>query len=248
MFCPKCGNEIADRSTFCASCGVKLLQPEITEADDLLEGVQRPSPGIWLCNDGKYRWFYELNMWKNPTIFISVLRVFGMTAVILLLIFCVISIFTDGIDGLVNMLKLFTDNPIPILLFLIFFIVLIIMSYGILAIMYGGKYIVLFEMDDKGIRHSQQSGQFKKAQAIAWVSTFASVARGDVIGGIGRGLYLGTNNSTYTTFADTTKCRARRKLRDIQLSEGLMQNHIYASDEDFEFVLNYITERIPERA
>lgn len=146
------------------------------------------------------------------------------------------------------MLTFFTDKPIPILLFLLFFIVLIIMSYGILAIMYGGKYIVLFEMDDKGIRHSQQSGQFKKAQAVAWVSTFASVATGDVIGGIGRGLFLGTNNSTYTTFADTTKCTARRKLHDIQLSEGLMQNHIYADDEDFDFVLNYIMVRIHEKA
>ncbi len=155
MFCPNCGNEIPNGSTSCENCGVKLIPPEINELDDSLEGVQHPSPGIWLCNDGKYRWFYELNMWKNPAIFFSVLRVFGMTAVILLVIFSVISLFTDGVKGLVNMLTFFTDKPIPILLFLLFFIVLIIMSYGILAIMYGGKYIVLFEMDDKGIRHSQ---------------------------------------------------------------------------------------------
>lgn len=91
MFCPNCGNEIPDGSTSCENCGVKLIQPEINELDDSLEGVQHPSPGIWLCNDGKYRWFYELNMWKNPAIFFSVLRVFGMTAVILLVFFSVIS-------------------------------------------------------------------------------------------------------------------------------------------------------------
>ena len=43
--------------------------------------VKQKAPGlkqIELCADGKYRWIYEFNMLKNPTIFFTVLNIFGV--------------------------------------------------------------------------------------------------------------------------------------------------------------------------
>lgn len=45
-----------------------------------------------------------------------------------------------------------------------------------------------------------------------------------------------------------SKCSPRRRYNAIRLSEGLMQNQIYAADEDYDFVLDYITRHIPEKA
>ena len=32
--------------------------------------------GIQLCPDGKYRWAYEVNMYRNPTIFYVIANMF----------------------------------------------------------------------------------------------------------------------------------------------------------------------------
>ena len=39
------------------------------EADNLKQ--------ITYCNDGKYRWVYEFNMWRNPSILLTVLKIFA---------------------------------------------------------------------------------------------------------------------------------------------------------------------------
>ena len=33
---------------------------------------------VRLCEDGKYRWTYEMNMLKNPAIFLVLLKIFGI--------------------------------------------------------------------------------------------------------------------------------------------------------------------------
>lgn len=33
---------------------------------------------VTLCDDGKYRWIYELSMWKNPTLLILIYKVLGI--------------------------------------------------------------------------------------------------------------------------------------------------------------------------
>ena len=248
MFCPYCGNEIQNGSAFCTRCGARIIQPGTEGFQERAFTANRPSPGIELCDDGKYRWYYELNMWKNPMILSTTFKVFGMTAVIIFLIMAVISLFDNGPDGIRDMVLSIWDNRMIFILVILLFVVMIFMAYGILAIMYGGKYIVLFEMDEKGVYHKQQPKQFQKAQAAAWMSALASAAAGDAIGGIGRGLALGSMNAVHTSFSGTSKCRPRRRYNAIRLSEGLMQNQIYAADEDYDFVLDYITRHIPEKA
>ena len=241
MYCPNCGKEIADNSTFCTFCGARIIQPEGTETPVQKPVLQRPSPGIELCGDGMYRWFYEFSMLKNPAILLTVYKVFGIIFGVLFLILGISSVVTEGVEAV-------SDDIIPMLLFLAFFTVLILVSYLILAAMYGWKYMVLFEMNDDGVRHIQQPSQFKKAQAIAWLSAISGAATGHPINGIGRGLIVGSKSESYTKFSDVRKIKVLRGLHTIKLAESLNHNQIYAAKEDFDFVLNYITDHIPDQA
>ena len=241
MFCPNCGKEIVDNAAFCAFCGAKIIRPEGTETPVQKHVPQRPSPGIELCGDGMYRWFYEFSMLKNPGILLTVLKVFGIIFGILYLIMGIAVLRSDGIEGI-------RENIVPALLFLAFFAVLILVSYLILAAMYGWKYMVLFEMNDDGVRHIQQPSQFKKAQALAWLSAFTGIAAGRPIDGIGRGLLVGSKSESYTKFSDVRKIKVLRGLHTIKLAEMLEHNQIYAANEDFDFVLDYITDHIPDKA
>ena len=44
--------------------------------NDYLDDSQYQGSEVRLCNDGKYRWVYEMNMITNPTIFLTVYKIF----------------------------------------------------------------------------------------------------------------------------------------------------------------------------
>ena len=53
---------------------------------------------VRLCSDGKYRWVYEMNMLKNPTIFFTVLKVMMISLGIVWLFGLVIGIGNMSLD------------------------------------------------------------------------------------------------------------------------------------------------------
>ena len=46
--------------------------------------------GIQLCPDGKYRWAYEVNMYRNPTIFYVIANMFLICYLVCVVLFSVI--------------------------------------------------------------------------------------------------------------------------------------------------------------
>jgi len=136
---------------------------------------QKVTENIYYCPDGKYRWVYELNMLTNPIILLTIWKIFG----ILILIQIVFSFLIDAFQG--NLKGWFTDylfTPgfliVPGILFGISLI-----AYVIVACIYGWKYMVLFEMDHKGIDHIQMPKQFKKAEGLAWLTAMAGLVTGN---------------------------------------------------------------------
>ena len=123
MFCTNCGREIPDGSRFCTDCGTPVgqapaggqqdrtdippqqSQQDQSQADGAPQEERVPaadgnaqgrqiSREIILCSDGKYRWVYELSLFKNPTIFILVWKLFFF---VLLGIFAIMMI-VDAIE------------------------------------------------------------------------------------------------------------------------------------------------------
>ena len=266
MFCTKCGKEIPDDSVFCPSCGaqVNASAPEAPEtpaaeapaeetpapeapkrkrnktinAQEDIEG-QQITDNIYLCRDGVYRWVYEMPMLKNFTILYTVWKVMGIAIGILFLIMQIFHLFGDGFtsDGFLFDIKLMG-------IMAGIFLVLSIISYFILAAIYGWKYVALFEMDEEQICHTQVPKQHKKAEVIGLITALAGLASKNMTT-TGIGITHGTRNSTTTLFSRVKSIKAVPHRHVIKLSQGLSHNQIYADGADFDYALSFIQSRCP---
>ena len=195
------------------------------------------SENIKKCDDGTYRWMYEFNMLTNPIILWTVLKIFIF---VLLGMWVIFGLFRIGDEGFINA---FVEEAKALKIPAIILFGLSIVAYIILACIYGWKYCVLFEMNETGIRHIQMEKQYKKAQAIGWLTAMAGAAAGKP-GMAGTGLLAATKNEQATEFSKVKHLRTFRAFHTIKLDGLLNHNQIYAEPEDFDFVLEYISKQI----
>ena len=193
---------------------------------------------VRLFEDGKYRWVYEMSLFKNPTIFVLILKIFFF---IFLGIFALMTIIGAGDsdfwwDGFLGNLKIFG---------IIFggMIVLTGISYLIYAAIMGGKYIVEFEMDENGINHKQIEKQAKKARGIGVATAVIGAAAGRP-GTVGAGL-AATRTEMYSEFAKVRKVKAYPRRGLLKVNNVLNHNQVYTQPEDFEFVRGFIVSHCP---
>jgi hypothetical protein len=59
-------------------------------------------------------------------------------------------------------------------------------------------------------------------------------------GVVGTGMLAGTRTRMYTSFADVRSVESCPGRNLIKVNELLNKNQVYAEDEDFDFVLNFI--------
>jgi hypothetical protein len=250
--CCNCGAQLPDDTKFCFSCGAAVASPTPPPPPLAAKttGKKRKrrsydneelKKGVTLCDDGKYRWIYPFNMWTNPTILFLVYKIFFWIFV--------------GIGGLILMLnwnhiawdnrEQLWDDTWPVLVFIAFFALLIFLSYAIVAGMYGGKYIILFTMDEHGINHEQIPEQAKKAQKLGAITALAGAASGRPAV-MGLGINTAVRTSMYSDFASVHSVKRGRWGNVIKIREILSNNQVYVRNEDFDFVYNYIKEHCPK--
>ena len=198
---------------------------------------ERVTENIYLCPDGKYRWIYEFPMLKNPGILISVFKVLGLSALAVGAFVLMISLIGEG--GVKLSASGDWKTGILVILFLIF---LVLLSYLILAAGYGWKYIVLFEMDEEKVVHIHMPKQFKKAEALGWLTAAAGLAAGSYTAA-GAGVLAATRSSSTSIFENVRKVCGRRSMHTIKVNQLLDRNQVYADEVDYDFVWKYITER-----
>ena len=196
------------------------------------------SENVKKCDDGTYRWVYEFNMLKNPIILLSLQKMFLFILVGMWVVFGIFKIENEGLVGA------FVAQTKELLIPAVVLFVLSILGYLLLACIYGFKYCVLFEMNETGIRHIQMKKQYKKAQALGWLAAMMGIAAGKP-GMAGTGLLAATKNEQATEFRIVKRMRAFRAFHTIKLDGRLNHNQIYAEPEDYDFVLDYISKRIP---
>lgn len=210
-------------------------------ADDMRRAEDRQiSENIILCHDGSYRWIYEFHMLKNPVLLMTVLKVLLLS---LLFVFC-IELSTHIIDG---------KAPIPspgeakvFLLLAVFFLLLGLLSYLAVAALKGFHYCVLFEMNEKGISHTELPKSFHKSQRMAVLTVAAGFVAGRP-GTVGAGLLAAAKQSSSSEFSKLRSIKVLRHFNTIKLNMALERNQIYAAPEDFDFVLDFIERHLPQR-
>ena len=197
---------------------------------------QKDDARVRLCDDGKYRWVYEMNMLTNPTIFLTVFKVFLYIILAGWLIFGTFLYLIHGdFEGFLEMSK-------GMLVALAIMAGLTLLGVLFLAAIYGGKYVVMFEMDEREIKHIQLPRQVKKAQAISLITTLVGLAAKKPTTA-GAGLLAAGKSSSTSVYANVRRVVARRNLHLIKVNQLLNKNQIYVPDEDFDFVYEFIKSR-----
>ena len=189
--------------------------------------------------DGKYRWVYQMPMLSNPLIFLSVFKIF---VYIFGISFVVFGFFIYVIHG--NWAGLW-DMAKSYLIALGGMAVLTALGVLVVAAMYKGKYIVMFEMDEHQIKHIQVHKQFRKAQKMGQLSAFAGMMSGNFTTA-GAGMLMASKDASVSEYASVRRVIPRRKLHVIKVNEFIEKNQIYVTDEDFDFVYDFIKSRCPK--
>lgn len=222
------------KNSIFASIFTKKYQRNMTET---LEGNDYQGERVRLCKDGKYRWKYEMNMLTNPTIFLTVLKVFGGVVVGMFVVFGFFLYVIHGDwAGLWGMAK-------AMLITMAIFFGLTVLGVLLVAAVFKGKYVVLFEMDEKGVAHIVTPEQMKKAQKLAKITSVAGAARGSFTTA-GAGMLAASKNASVSEFAKVRRVKPRRWLHVIKVNQLLEHNQIYVPKEDFDFVYDFIISHI----
>lgn len=197
---------------------------------------EKVSQNIVLCADGKYRWTYEMSLYRNPAIFLLVWKIFFFIFSAIFACILIADVINWGTKNIIGFLKFF-------FYFLFGMTVVIGLGYLIYAVIMGGKYSMLFEMDEDGINHKQMPNQEKKAKAVSSLTVLAGLFSGKVTT-VGVGLNA-ARSEMYSDFSKVQKVIADPDTNLIKVNELLSHNQIYTETEDFDFVLKYITSHCP---
>lgn len=189
---------------------------------------------------GVYRWVYEFNLFTNPTIFITVLKVLLVSAAIALAFGLAVSLpdlmSAGGAGDVVGWLGFAGQLALIV-------VGLALVGYVAYALVQGGKYCVVFTMDEQGITHRQMPKQYRKAQLVGELTELAGRMAGNpTTMGVGR---LSARDSLSSDFSVVRSVKGSRLLRVIKVNEPFAKNQVYVEPDDYDFVLGYIRERCP---
>lgn len=193
---------------------------------------QQASPGIVRGEDGVLRWVYEMNMWKNPTLVITVWNILLLVALFPAILMFLLSMGEGAGFAFLTMIKVYG-------LVAGIMTVLMLLAYLLIVALNGGQYCVLFEMDEKGVKHIQMQKQFKRNQILSMITVLAGIAAGNVQT-TAAGVMAGTKRSTYSDFDKVKEVKINHKRNVIFLNENLTHNQVYANKEDFNFIADFI--------
>ena len=191
-------------------------------------------------NDGVLRWVYEMNMWKNPTLVVTIGKVFLLAAMAPALLVLILGI-VEG-EGVAESFLMFLEVG-----GIVIGIVagLLLLAYPLVAWLNGGKYCVVFEMDERGVNHVQMARQFDRNRTLAMVTVLAGALAGNAHTAEA-GLLAASRKNLYSDFGKVRRVVVNEARSVIYLNEALNRNQVYAAPADFAFVRDHILRHVPK--
>ncbi|MBO4538557.1 MAG: hypothetical protein J5694_06840 [Erysipelotrichaceae bacterium] len=186
---------------------------------------------------GTYRWIYELPMKHAFFLLAEVWKVLATSVLVVAGFFSMISYLTGK-----SLIEALGTLSVTAVVFAIL-IVLSIPAYYIVTKANNGMYTVLFEMDHDGIDHVQIKTE--KARALEKLTIFVGLAAKSRTG-TAAGLLNAAGGSLYTKFNTAKRIGLYPGKHLITLKGGMLRNQVYADDEAFDFISNYIISHCPK--
>ncbi len=190
---------------------------------------------------GKYRWQYEMSLFKNPTIFLATAKAILIALAITVFIIGLITLIGDGFSA-----DAFAFIGKLILILLGIFAVLLCLGYLLYAAIMGGVYAADFTMDENELVHSQCPRQAKKAEKIG-TATMIMGALTHNRGAVSAGYNSSIRSTSITEFSHVKKVVVDKKHSVIKL-HSIGWDHVYADGADFDFAADWIRRHIPAEA
>ena len=209
-------------------------------ADNNYEGSR-----VALCKDGKYRWTYEFDMLKNPSIIVVVYKIFGVLLSIPFIINVIALARTGELQKEWNDRLWSGSNPKVWLVVMAVFAVLILLAYLIVAWTYGGKYIVHFTMDEDSLIHEQEPAQAERSKKLGLLTALVGILAKRP-STVGAGMLAAGRTTSTSVFPNVRRIKPRRGRELIKVNMLLDRNQVYVPQEDFDFVLGYIRQHCPK--
>lgn len=188
---------------------------------------------IDLCPDGKYRWVYCFNLFTNPA------RLFGLWGVALrvfLVVWIFVMVVSVGSYGFkLSGLWAITIAFIPWLGALMAGILLV---YLIWAIALGGKYCLLYELDDRAICCTRLRREYSCKDISEMIDSYVS-GESD-----GAQLYYAAELAVESVYSDFRAVRviSANESRGLIKLRGLhARNRIFTKGGDFALILGTIS-------
>jgi hypothetical protein len=232
MHCPECQAEISEDIHFCEHCGAVITpseNPAISpDTSELMQG-----------QDGVWRWTYALSLLSNPTVFITVTKVILLASLVPVLLTGAITLFESGLLESLRVMGSVLAIVLGILL------ALMILAYLLIALLFRGKYCVVFEMDDHSVTHLQMQKQFQKNQVLAYLTVLAGAAAGNPQTA-GAGLLAGSKRSSTSTFSKVKSLVFHPSRHVIYVNEAFNKNQVYAPPAFYEAIQNHLIARCPK--
>ena len=180
---------------------------------------------VTLCSDGKYRWVYEKDLYRDLSVLFLILKIFGAISVFM-------GFFILVLDRDVKAALFLTGTMFMVMA------VLSVIGYFVYALMMGGSYCVTFTMDEKGVEHAQHANQVEKATAISRLTVLAgALSRNPTVAGIG----LEVRTRMYSEFRRVRYLSIDRRHNTVHV-DG---NEVYTPAEDLDIVWEFIRARCP---
>ncbi len=197
-------------------------------------------PRVQLFPDGKYHWRYEINLFTNYSILVDVYKVMGISACIMWIIVFLIMACSGGLST-----DVFVNSLQSLLIVGGIFLVLCPLGYLLYAWMMGGKYEVLFTMDENEVVHEQSAKSTKKAKKIGMLTSLAG-AVAHRPGVVGAGMISASRTTMTSTLADVSRLIPCRRQHLIKVNQLLSKNRVYVCDDDFDFVYQFLLDNCPK--
>jgi hypothetical protein len=239
-FCENCGARLTDGARFCENCGTPVGGVSAGKPVDTRTSAQLPAgSSIALGEDGTYRWVFEYSLWRDPTVFLTVFKVFAGVGLGLVVLTGVFDLF-DGNWDIVDLADRLRFDAV----ILAIACGLALVGYVVFALMQGGKYCVMFTMDEESVEYRPLPKEMKRAEAIGALNVLMGLAAGNATQ-VGIGLTSAAANAMTSNFANVRSIQGYPRRGVIKVNEPFAKNQVYVEKNDYDFVFGFICDRCP---